>query len=154
MKWYLAGPMSGIPQFNIPLFDEVTEKLRSHGYDIVSPAELDTPEIRAAAMQSESGQHSDLPAGDTWGTLLARDVHIIADEIDGIIFLPKWHESNGARLEAYVALITGKKFAEYRRGSFQPLDPQVVADFISLRIVKTGHELQQTWLREHRENDE
>ncbi|KKL43628.1 hypothetical protein LCGC14_2366920, partial [marine sediment metagenome] len=32
LKYYLAGPMSGYPQFNIPLFDQVTAVLRADGY--------------------------------------------------------------------------------------------------------------------------
>ncbi len=41
IKWYLAGPMTGIPQFNYPLFDSVSAELRASGYDITSPAEMD-----------------------------------------------------------------------------------------------------------------
>ena len=126
MKWYLAGPMSGIKQFNIPAFDEATEKLRSHGYDITSPAELDSPEVRAAGLASATGDHRDVDAIETWGDMLARDVKIIADEMDGIIFLPGWSESQGARLEAYVALLTDKTFAYYGNGSFVPLKTHIV----------------------------
>ncbi len=113
MKWYLAGPMSGIPQFNIPAFDEAAERLRSFGYDITSPAELDSNEVREAAMASKTGKSEDVTRIETWGSMLARDVKLIADEMDGIILLPKWDLSKGARLEAYVGLLTDKQFARY-----------------------------------------
>lgn len=108
MKLYLAGPMTGHPQHNIPLFDTVARLLREHGHEIVSPAELDDPETRAAAEASPNGH---MPEGwpDTWGDFLARDVKIVADEVDAIAVLPEWWTSKGARLEAYCAHLSGKK---------------------------------------------
>ncbi len=113
---YLAGPMSGIPQFNFPLFDEAAANLRSMGFTILSPAEMDSPEVRAYSLQSPDGkvQHDGKIAGETWGEILARDVRLIADDCDGIVFLPGWHLSRGARLEAFVALLCGyRAFYQY-----------------------------------------
>ena len=108
---YLAGPMTGIPQANFPLFDQAAAELRNAGFTIISPAELDDPEERRRALDGE------LPA-QTWGDFLSRDVKLIADECDGIIFLPNWWESRGARLEAFVALLSGKDlFAYYIDGA-------------------------------------
>ena len=118
--------MTGIPQFNIPAFDEATETLRSLNYDITSPAELDSDEVRAAAMKSMNGAHSDVDSIETWGDMLARDVKIITDQMDGLVFLPGWHESNGARLEAYVALLTKKKFAVYVNQELRVIDKQAI----------------------------
>jgi hypothetical protein len=98
MKWYLAGPMSGYDQQNFPLFDRVAKTLREQGYDIVSPAELDSPEERAIALANAR-------SASTWGDFLSRDVKIIADQVQGIIFLPDWSMSRGARLEATVGLL-------------------------------------------------
>lgn len=106
-KYYLAGPMSGHPQFNIPLFTKAAALLRSMGYNIVNPCELDSAPIRDACLASEDGKPSDdLPS---WGVLLGRDVCVVADMCDGIIFLPGWSRSRGALLEATTALFTGKK---------------------------------------------
>lgn len=114
MKWYLAGPMSGIPQFNIPLFDKATAALRAGGLDVISPAELDNEETRAAALASPDGSPgSGTTNGETWGDFLARDVKLVADEVGGIIFLPGWHRSRGARLEAFVGLLCGHRFMQY-----------------------------------------
>lgn len=110
--YYLAGPMSGIPQFNIPLFDQVSGKLRGMGYTIISPAELDDPVTRKAALASPDGAPgSGSTNGETWGDFLSRDVKLVADKITGIIFLPDWTKSRGAKLEAFVGLLTGKQFA-------------------------------------------
>ena len=108
-KWYLAGPMSGLPQMNFPMFERVGRLLRKQGYDMVSPAELDSPEEQALAMQSNGEWMSHM----TWGDFLARDVKLLADGgITGIIFLPGWEASSGAKLEATVGLL--KKFTFMR----------------------------------------
>ncbi len=130
MKWYLAGPMTGIPQFNIPAFDEAAETLRAAGYDIVSPAERDTYETRKAALESKSGDHADLSIAETYGDMLARDMKIIADEIGGIIFLPGWHESRGAKTEAYLALAFNRKFAVYKDSALLMIDKQAVKTWL------------------------
>ena len=100
-KVYIAGPMTGHPQHNIPAFDAHAELLRSYGYEVVSPAELDDPEDRAVALASMTGSlagHS-----KTWGDFLARDVKLLADDgIEGIVVLPGWQTSRGARLETFV----------------------------------------------------
>lgn len=104
-KVYLAGPMTGLPQFNFPLFDRTATKLREQGYDVTSPAELDSPAHRKAALASSDGSptHYESETNDTWGQLLARDVLLIADDgIEGIFVLPGWQRSRGARLETFV----------------------------------------------------
>jgi len=129
-KWYLAGPMTGIPQFNIPAFDEAADSLRSLGLEIVSPAERDTYETRKAALGSKSGDHADLSIAETYGDMLARDMKIIADEVDGIVFLPGWHESRGARTEAYIALAFNRKFAVYKDGTMLVIPKQAVKTWL------------------------
>lgn len=111
MRLYLAGPMSGIEQFNFPAFYDAAEKLRAAGHDIVSPAEMDADDgIDEEAMSSEDGDATKLSL--TWAQLLARDVMILGDEtevaVDGIVFLPGWIASRGARLEAFTALLSRK----------------------------------------------
>lgn len=112
MKWYLAGPMSGIPQFNFPAFDAAAEKLRNIGHKVISPAELDDPVIRAECMASPDGAPLKR-SGGSWGHFLSRDVRIVADEVQGIILLNGWERSKGARLELTVALLCGHEVALY-----------------------------------------
>ena len=109
MRLYIAGPMTNIPQFNVPLFDAVAAKLRSQGHEVINPAEEDSPAVRAAALASATGDAKDLlPTGETWGDLLARDVKIVADDVEGVVLLPGWTNSRGAKLEAYVAVLCRK----------------------------------------------
>lgn len=107
MKIYIAGPMSGIPQFNIPAFDAAAARLRAVGYDAVSPAELDDPKTRKAALDSPDGEIKDTLNGETWGDFLARDVKLVADSIDAVALLPGWEDSRGAQLEVFVARLCG-----------------------------------------------
>lgn len=113
-KIYIAGPMSGIPQFNYPAFDKAARTLRALGYDALSPAEMDNEETRSVALASEDGafHYGDGEAGscngETWGDFLARDVKIVSDIADGVYLLPGWENSRGARLEAFIALCVEK----------------------------------------------
>lgn len=108
-SYYLAGPMTGYPQFNIPLFECVTAELRAAGYTIVSPVELDSTIVREVALASADGAlENNQIAGETWGEILARDVRLVADKVDGVIVLPRWNYSRGARLEVFVALLCSK----------------------------------------------
>lgn len=115
IKWYLAGPMTGIPQFNYPLFYSAAEILREMGLQIYSPAEMDDPTTVKAAMASKDGSADDYASDGkgTWGEFLARDVKLIADELGGIILLPNWYKSKGARLEAFVSINCNYPSYEY-----------------------------------------
>lgn len=134
---YIAGPMTGIPQFNFPLFFAVADALRADGWTIISPAETDPEEVRQAALASPDGKLD--AAGkvgtETWGDCLARDVKQLADgipqddnsmlRIDGIALLPNWETSRGARLEAFTGMLTGKDYftvEAHRHGPTQDID--------------------------------
>jgi Domain of unknown function (DUF4406) len=115
-KIYLAGPMSGLPQFNFPAFFDAAIKLRAQGFEVVSPAEIDNEEDKGAALSSTDGDNRNLATmnNKTWGDFLARDVKLLADTgIQGIVFLPNWMKSKGAKLEAFVGLLQGFSFWEY-----------------------------------------
>lgn len=113
---YLAGPMTGYPGFNFRTFDAAAKELRAKGWDVVSPAELDDPQTRRAALRSPDGAPgSGSSGGETWGDFLARDVKLIADEgIEGIITLEGWRKSKGARLETFIARLMGLPILKYK----------------------------------------
>jgi hypothetical protein len=142
-KYYLAGPMSGYPHFNFPAFDKAAAHLRELGYTIVSPAELDRPEVREASMASLDGNaDGGHPVGDSWGDFLSRDVKLVADEVSGIIALPGWQESRGARLEMFVAMLCGHELNEYvqrpkqavRPLTYEYVAPILIKEFLTIKL--------------------
>jgi hypothetical protein len=80
MRWYIAGPMTGLPDSNYPAFDTAAVKLRALGFDVENPAENPAPPCGSwrAYMQMAVGQ-------------LAR--------CDAVALLPGWEASKGARVE-------------------------------------------------------
>jgi hypothetical protein len=106
---YLAGPMTGLPQFNYPHFQSVAAILREEGFRVQSPAEMDDPATQAAALASADGAPGTGSAnGETWGDFLARDVKLLADDgIEAVAVLDGWEKSRGARLETFVAHLCG-----------------------------------------------
>ena len=84
MRLYLAGPMTGIPQLNFPLFHAEAARLRSAGFEIVNPAEI----------------NADPAAG--WLQCMRDDIAQLV-RCDGIALLPNWHRSRGALLEHFIA---------------------------------------------------
>lgn len=110
---YIAGPMTRVPQFNFPLFDAVAADLRKRGHIVVSPAEQDSPQIRALALASPDGVFTpEMKSAETMGEILGRDVRIVIDDCTHVALLPGWRQSTGARLEVCVALLHGKEFYE------------------------------------------
>lgn len=113
MRLYLSGPMSNVPGFNIPAFETATANLRALGYEVLSPPELDAEAGLDVGIMLASPDGKPVP-GATWGDCLARDVKIIADgDVDGIVLLPNWWKSKGARLEIFVGMLNRVKIYEY-----------------------------------------
>lgn len=82
---YIAGPMTGTPDWNFPKFHQVSNALREAGRTVVNPAE-------------NFGGRTDLP----WETYLRLAIQQVA-MCNSIVMLPGWEESKGARLEYLVA---------------------------------------------------
>lgn len=138
MKFYLSGPMTGYPQFNVPAFEAASEWLRKVGHEVVSPHEMDKDDgIGDVVKTSPNGDVAALTVatGETWGTLLARDVRVIADgNFDAIFVLPGWLQSKGARLEVFVFLLKKLPVIEYETGI--PLPLPVVLELLNMSFLE------------------
>jgi len=86
---YIAGKMTGLPNFNYPAFNTVAAQLRLDGLEVLNPAE-------------HFGGRTDLP----------REIYLRAAvesvlEADAVALLPGWQASSGAILEKMVAEAIG-----------------------------------------------
>jgi hypothetical protein len=102
MKLYLAGPMTGYPQFNFPAFDQWARALRYHGFDVTSPAEEDPIEVQAIARASVTGNPAELPKFDGPLPTALRNVSNVFD-CDGVALMPGWERSSGSAHEIATA---------------------------------------------------
>lgn len=101
-RWYLAGPMSGKPSLNFPLFNAEAARLRSLGYEVVNPAEINggaDEVITCAAMSPEQLQAH-------WRACMRNDIAQLVT-CEGIHLLPGWERSKGATLEHHIASALG-----------------------------------------------
>ena len=105
MRLYLAGPMTGYPEFNFPAFEAAATDLRRMNYVVWSPHESD---LEAAWKAEHAATYS--PAnGDPGGSgmeshrfFLAVDLQHVCTS-DALAVLDGWQASLGARIETYVA---------------------------------------------------
>lgn len=82
---YIAGPMTGLPEHNFPLFRSVAALYQAKGYHIISPAEGVTDTTQP------------------WESYMRRAIGLLS-QCDGIVLLPGWHQSKGALLEYKIAV--------------------------------------------------
>lgn len=106
MRLYLAGPMTGIPQFNFPQFEQWTGLLRADGYEVISPHESDPPDVQAVAWASKTGDPADIPPSGGKAVTAVKNVQDIS-ECDGVALLPNWTKSSGTVHEIATAVRFG-----------------------------------------------
>lgn len=97
---YLSGPMSGIEDHNFPAFNAAASNLRTLGYAVVNPAEINAD------------------AKGSWQECLRKDMAALTD-CDMLALLPGWQKSNGAHLELHVAY---KALVDLELGQRQALE--------------------------------
>lgn len=83
-KIYLSGPMSGLPDHNIPAFHAMAAELRAAGYEVVNPAELNVDPTKE------------------WEACMRTDISELCT-CDAIALMPGWERSSGANLELHIA---------------------------------------------------
>ena len=109
---YVAGPMSGLPEFNFPAFHEKTAELRNFGYEVFNPAERDN-ERHGTDIGKGNATGSQEQAAKEHGfnlrVALGDDLAWICAKADAVYMLPGWANSNGATAERATALALGLK---------------------------------------------
>lgn len=82
-RLYIAGPMTGYPEFNYPAFREAAKLLKEVGFETVNPADF-----------CENGAH--------YTDFIREDLRVLLG-CHGVAVLDFWWESTGARNEVAVA---------------------------------------------------
>ena len=90
--------MTGVEDFNFPLFFETEEKLKELGYETLNPAKNDGADVKTATQNAISASLS----GATWSSYMRRDLSNLCLS-DAVCVLPNWKSSKGASLEVQVA---------------------------------------------------
>ena len=92
---YLAGPMSGLPEFNYPAFNALAEQLRAQGHHVENPAENSEPPCQS------------------WLGYMRLAVAQLAT-CDAVVMLDGWEKSRGARVEYQLAVGMGLRVLDER----------------------------------------
>ena len=88
-RLYVAGPMSGLPDFNYPAFNHAADRLRAFGYETLNPADLEALNPTAGVPQK-------------WDWYMRHALRMVLDS-EAIALLPGWELSRGANLELHIA---------------------------------------------------
>lgn len=125
--YYITGPMRGYPAFNFPMFDEAAEYMQNYYVcHVISPAAMD----RELGINPEEFNPGETLSAATLEQIIRRDCDAIlglCPMYDGMVLLPGWERSTGARAEVALALWLGlETFYEYRGGSGDPLNKRGV----------------------------
>ena len=57
---FLSGPMSGLPEFNLPTFHAAADLLRTHGHHVENPAENPEPPVQLATLAPSATRQSEI----------------------------------------------------------------------------------------------
>jgi hypothetical protein len=94
--------MSGVEDFNFPLFFETEKALKELGYEVINPAHNDGENLEEALASAGT---PDKP-NNSWGYYMRRDLPNVLS-VDALCVLPNWRKSKGASLEVHVAEALG-----------------------------------------------
>lgn len=124
MKFYVAGPMRGIPEFNFPAFHAAAALLRSMGHFAFNPAEKDNERHGTDISKGNATGDEKLATqqhGFNLREALLLDLTFICSEGEAIALLPGWRNSKGAKAEAATAEALGLKLFEVNGTTLSPL---------------------------------
>jgi len=104
-RWYISGPMSGLPDHNRAAFAECAHWLRQAGHEhVISPHEIAVVGCCFPADPAD-GKHD-------WDAHMREDIAALMT-CDHIVLLPGWPASRGSRLELTIAMELGFKVLFY-----------------------------------------
>jgi len=103
---YIAGPMTGYPNFNAPAFDEAEAKLAGLGFEVFNPASHDRKVYGEDFFnRNPNGDPSEAAKqGFSLRAALSEDLAWICLHATHIAMLPGWERSFGAQAEHATAV--------------------------------------------------
>jgi hypothetical protein len=101
---YIAGPMSGIPNYNRELFNETAEAFEDGGWEVFNPAEND---VELFGSHEECDKAIEADRQGALRIMLGSDLDYICSRANAIAMLPGWEKSLGARAEHATAVALG-----------------------------------------------
>jgi len=109
---YIAGPMSGYPEFNFPAFFAAQDKLEADGWKVWNPAaKSQEADLDAEAVKTGDNKLAIAEGFDFRKCYLWDCEKVIYS--DAIYMLPGWQYSPGAVGEHAVAVTMKKHYPEY-----------------------------------------
>jgi hypothetical protein len=109
---YIAGPMSGLPEFNFPAFFTAELRLREQNWKVKNPANKDIERTLHTDSFATGDAEKALTEGFDFREAYLWDVTAIIDG-DAIYMLRGWEASPGARGEHAVAVAMKRHYPEY-----------------------------------------
>ena len=97
-KIYIAGPISGQPNFNIDAFDHWAEAWRDVNYEVFNPVHTEV---------SKRTQAGELSGQQAYRECLGADLDWICREATAIFFMMGWQKSFGSLAEHATAVALG-----------------------------------------------
>lgn len=85
---YIAGPMTGLPEFNYPAFRAAEVELKGRGHGTLNPVDAE--------------KYNRTGAPQTWDWYMRHALGMVI-RADALCLLPGWHNSKGAQVEVTVA---------------------------------------------------
>ena len=126
MKFYVARPMRGYPEFNFPAFARVTKALRSQGHEVFNPAERDNEKHGTDISKGNETGDEKLAAAQHGFSLreaLSADCQWICEHAEGVVLLPGWKESKGAVAESALGTALGLEIYELTSDVVGAMEP-------------------------------
>ncbi len=109
---YIAGPMSGLPDFNFPAFYEAATRFEEEGWIVFNPANKEGETLSEES--KVNGDHIKAKEdGFNFRSVYLWDIEKVITS-DAIYMLPGWENSAGARGEYAVARAMQKHYPEYK----------------------------------------